>query len=152
MILIVRVFDFFFKNCWQIFFFFFLFIAGRLLDRLLVDYLISWFLLHHVNQTFISSFIFVLLISQRPITELLSHKALALVYLQLSSSSESKFGRTELGNIIFTNINLVSQVYDFLAGFVISIYFLRCIYQISGMEQTSFLFQQSSKVVLNLLI
>ncbi|KAF3947478.1 hypothetical protein CMV_026393 [Castanea mollissima] len=39
------------------------------------------------------------------------------------SSSESKFGRTELGNIIFTDINLIS-----------------------GMEQTSFLFQQSSKV------
>lgn len=39
----------------------------------------------------------------------------------MSSSSESKFGRTELGNIIFTDINLVSQVSDFLAGFVISI-------------------------------
>ncbi|KAK7339998.1 hypothetical protein VNO77_20689 [Canavalia gladiata] len=39
------------------------------------------------------------------------------------SSSESEFGRTESGTIIFTDINLVS-----------------------GMEQTSFLFQQSSKV------
>ncbi|KAK4582265.1 hypothetical protein RGQ29_025442 [Quercus rubra] len=43
--------------------------------------------------------------------------------VHMSSSSESKFGRTELGNIIFTDINLIS-----------------------GMEQTSFLFQQSSKV------
>ncbi|MED6156508.1 hypothetical protein PIB30_014905 [Stylosanthes scabra] len=38
-------------------------------------------------------------------------------------SSESEFGRTESGNIIFTDINLIS-----------------------GMEQTSFLFQQASKV------
>ncbi|KAK7835744.1 d-alanine--d-alanine ligase a [Quercus suber] len=43
--------------------------------------------------------------------------------VHMSSSSESKFGRTELGDIIFTDINLIS-----------------------GMEQTSFLFQQSSKV------
>ncbi|KAM3737847.1 hypothetical protein ACB098_09G087300 [Castanea mollissima] len=43
--------------------------------------------------------------------------------VHMSSSSESKFGRTELGSIIFTDINLIS-----------------------GMEQTSFLFQQSSKV------
>lgn len=41
--------------------------------------------------------------------------------VHMSSSSESKFGGTELGNIIFTDINLVSQVSDFLAGFVISI-------------------------------
>ena len=41
--------------------------------------------------------------------------------VHMSSSSESKFGRTELVNIIFTDINLVSQVSDFLAGFVISI-------------------------------
>lgn len=39
------------------------------------------------------------------------------------SSSESKFGRTESGSILFTDINLIS-----------------------GMEQTSFLFQQASKV------
>uniref|UniRef100_A0A2N9IXE1 ATP-grasp domain-containing protein n=1 Tax=Fagus sylvatica TaxID=28930 RepID=A0A2N9IXE1_FAGSY len=39
------------------------------------------------------------------------------------SSSKSKYGKTELGNIIFTDINLIS-----------------------GMEQTSFLFQQASKV------
>ncbi|KAB1224521.1 D-alanine--D-alanine ligase [Morella rubra] len=38
-------------------------------------------------------------------------------------SSNSKFGRTESGNVIFTDINLIS-----------------------GMEQTSFLFQQASKV------
>ncbi|PSS34736.1 D-alanine--D-alanine ligase [Actinidia chinensis var. chinensis] len=41
----------------------------------------------------------------------------------ISSSSESKFGKTESGTIIFTDINLIS-----------------------GMEQTSFLFQQASKV------
>ncbi|KAL6987925.1 hypothetical protein U1Q18_013671 [Sarracenia purpurea var. burkii] len=41
----------------------------------------------------------------------------------VSSSSESKFGKTDLGTIIFTDINLIS-----------------------GMEQTSFLFQQASKV------
>ncbi|XP_061355135.1 uncharacterized protein LOC133299657 isoform X3 [Gastrolobium bilobum] len=39
------------------------------------------------------------------------------------SSSESEFGRTESGTVIFTDINLIS-----------------------GMEQTSFLFQQASKV------
>ncbi|KAF7825465.1 D-alanine--D-alanine ligase [Senna tora] len=39
------------------------------------------------------------------------------------SSSESEFGRTESGTIVFTDINLIS-----------------------GMEQTSFLFQQASKV------
>ncbi|XP_015583609.1 uncharacterized protein LOC8287922 isoform X1 [Ricinus communis] len=39
------------------------------------------------------------------------------------SSSEGKFGRTDLGTILFTDINLIS-----------------------GMEQTSFLFQQASKV------
>lgn len=39
------------------------------------------------------------------------------------SSSEDKIGRTELGTILFTDINLIS-----------------------GMEQTSFLFQQASKV------
>ncbi|KAF5476357.1 hypothetical protein F2P56_008083 [Juglans regia] len=43
--------------------------------------------------------------------------------VRMLSSSESKFGRTESGNIIFTDINLIS-----------------------GMEQTSFLFQQASKV------
>lgn len=42
---------------------------------------------------------------------------------KLSSSSERGFGRTESGTIIFTDINLIS-----------------------GMEQTSFLFQQASKV------
>ncbi|CAJ1809605.1 unnamed protein product [Sphenostylis stenocarpa] len=41
----------------------------------------------------------------------------------LTSSSESEFGKTESGAIIFTDINLIS-----------------------GMEQTSFLFQQASKV------
>ncbi|KAL7265645.1 hypothetical protein ACSBR1_003431 [Camellia fascicularis] len=41
----------------------------------------------------------------------------------LSSSLENKFGKTESGTIIFTDINLIS-----------------------GMEQTSFLFQQASKV------
>lgn len=41
----------------------------------------------------------------------------------LSSSSENSFGRSESGTIIFTDINLIS-----------------------GMEQTSFLFQQASKV------
>ncbi|THG09330.1 hypothetical protein TEA_007907 [Camellia sinensis var. sinensis] len=41
----------------------------------------------------------------------------------LSSSSENKFGKTESGTIIFTDINMIS-----------------------GMEQTSFLFQQASKV------
>ncbi|XP_021901161.1 uncharacterized protein LOC110817073 [Carica papaya] len=44
------------------------------------------------------------------------------------SSSEDKIGRTELGTILFTDINLIS-----------------------GMEQTSFLFQQASKIVSNLL-
>lgn len=39
------------------------------------------------------------------------------------SSSEDRFGKTELGTILFTDINLIS-----------------------GMEQTSFLFQQASKV------
>ncbi|KAJ7961131.1 D-alanine-D-alanine ligase [Quillaja saponaria] len=43
--------------------------------------------------------------------------------IQTLSSSEIEFGRTELGTIIFTDINLIS-----------------------GMEQTSFLFQQASKV------
>ncbi|XP_028212407.1 uncharacterized protein LOC114394923 [Glycine soja] len=42
---------------------------------------------------------------------------------KLSPSPESEFGRTESGTIIFTDINLIS-----------------------GMEQTSFLFQQASKV------
>ncbi|KAL2330630.1 hypothetical protein Fmac_018211 [Flemingia macrophylla] len=42
---------------------------------------------------------------------------------KLSAFSESEFGRTESGAIIFTDINLIS-----------------------GMEQTSFLFQQASKV------
>ncbi|CAK9153749.1 unnamed protein product [Ilex paraguariensis] len=41
----------------------------------------------------------------------------------ISSSMGTKFGRTQLGSIIFTDINLIS-----------------------GMEQTSFLFQQASKV------
>ncbi|KAK9290008.1 hypothetical protein L1049_008171 [Liquidambar formosana] len=41
----------------------------------------------------------------------------------ITSSSENKFGRTESGTIVFTDINLIS-----------------------GMEQTSFLFQQASKV------
>ncbi|KAA8517699.1 hypothetical protein F0562_015173 [Nyssa sinensis] len=41
----------------------------------------------------------------------------------ISSFLENKFGRTELGTVIFTDINLIS-----------------------GMEQTSFLFQQASKV------
>ncbi|XP_047316418.1 uncharacterized protein LOC124920059 [Impatiens glandulifera] len=41
----------------------------------------------------------------------------------LSSSLENKFGKTESGTIVFTDINLIS-----------------------GMEQTSFLFQQASKV------
>lgn len=39
------------------------------------------------------------------------------------SSAENKFGKTELGTVVFTDINLIS-----------------------GMEQTSFLFQQASKV------
>ncbi|XP_014497814.1 uncharacterized protein LOC106759248 isoform X1 [Vigna radiata var. radiata] len=42
---------------------------------------------------------------------------------KLSPSSENEFGRTESGSIVFTDINLIS-----------------------GMEQTSFLFQQASKV------
>ncbi|GMN40489.1 hypothetical protein TIFTF001_009710 [Ficus carica] len=41
----------------------------------------------------------------------------------MSSSAENKFGKTELGTVVFTDINLIS-----------------------GMEQTSFLFQQASKV------
>lgn len=44
-------------------------------------------------------------------------------FTNLSSSFENKFGKTEDGTIIFTDINLIS-----------------------GMEQTSFLFQQASKV------
>lgn len=43
--------------------------------------------------------------------------------IHVTSSSDSKFGRTEMGRILFTDINLIS-----------------------GMEQTSFLFQQASKV------
>ncbi|GLT54686.1 hypothetical protein SLA2020_278670 [Shorea laevis] len=43
--------------------------------------------------------------------------------VNMLSFSKSKFGRTESGNILFTDINLIS-----------------------GMEQTSFLFQQASKV------
>ncbi|XP_020211469.1 uncharacterized protein LOC109796203 isoform X1 [Cajanus cajan] len=43
---------------------------------------------------------------------------------KFSASSESEFGRTESGAIIFTDINLIS-----------------------GMEQTSFLFQQASKAI-----
>lgn len=69
------------------------------------------------------------------------------------SSSETKYGSTEWGTILFTDINLVKQISDipllcFLALFSLDISF-QCFsyYQISGMEQTSFLFQQASKVI-----
>ncbi|CAN6715447.1 unnamed protein product [Malus baccata var. baccata] len=46
--------------------------------------------------------------------------------IHVPSSSDSKFGKTEMGTILYTDINLIS-----------------------GMEQTSFLFQQASKVGLS---